>query len=145
MSEAERIPGRIVAYAGLMTAVLALVLGLAMLAPVPPRVPQVDYLDKLAHVAAFFLLVLPLASVLSARSALLGLLALMLLYGGLIEIVQPMVGRGAEWMDFLADALGAFAGLALGRWLHPRLSRRLTPDAGGNAGSFPLPSWAARR
>ncbi|MDT8326932.1 MAG: VanZ family protein, partial [Roseovarius sp.] len=31
-------------------------------------------------------------------------------YGGVIELVQPYVGRSAEWGDLLADGLGAFVG-----------------------------------
>ncbi|MGE0290667.1 MAG: VanZ family protein, partial [Bradyrhizobium sp.] len=33
--------------------------------------------------------------------------------GGAIEMIQPLFGRGAEWGDWLNDALGAAAGLAL--------------------------------
>jgi VanZ family protein len=35
-------------------------------------------------------------------------------FGGLIEIVQPYVGRGAEWADLVADGLGAALGVSLG-------------------------------
>ena len=33
-----------------------------------------------------------------------------LAYGGIIEIVQPFMGRAASWGDLLADGAGAFVG-----------------------------------
>jgi VanZ family protein len=38
-------------------------------------------------------------------------------FGGLIEIVQPYVGRGAEWADLVADGLGAALGVSLGLFI----------------------------
>ena len=35
------------------------------------------------------------------------------LYSGLIELIQPLVNRYGEWMDFLANACGLFIGVAL--------------------------------
>lgn len=37
------------------------------------------------------------------------MIGLLVLYGGLIEVVQGMVGRDADWHDLLADTLGMLA------------------------------------
>ncbi len=42
------------------------------------------------------------------------LLPLAVLYGGLIELIQPYVNRWAEWEDFLADSIGAITGTTIG-------------------------------
>tara|TARA_B100000315_G_scaffold45852_2_gene40654 strand:+ start:1785 stop:1982 length:198 start_codon:yes stop_codon:yes gene_type:complete len=39
---------------------------------------------------------------------------LSVLYGGLIEIIQPYVNRLAEWEDFFADTAGAITGTTIG-------------------------------
>jgi hypothetical protein len=36
--------------------------------------------------------------------------------GAVVELVQPILGRGAEWRDLLTDAMGAALGLALAAW-----------------------------
>jgi VanZ family protein len=126
-----------------LTLLLAALVAYLMLQPPSPRVSRIQNLDKAAHFIAFFVLILPLASVLSARPAVAVAVGVAIVYGGVIEIVQPYVGRGAEWGDLLADALGAIAGAALGRWLRPRLIRRLAGPADGNAGSSRSPSSAA--
>lgn len=36
------------------------------------------------------------------------------LVGGLIEIIQPFVCRSGEWLDFLADVIGAALGTIIG-------------------------------
>jgi VanZ family protein len=80
--------------------------------------PSLPHLDKLAHFLAFAALAAPLAWRHPRHwwAVALGALA----YGGLIEIIQPLTGRSAEFGDLLADALGAFCGAFLaarfGRW-----------------------------
>jgi VanZ family protein len=64
------------------------------------------------HALAFALLVLPLGWA-DIRSTL-WLAPLALAYGGAIEVLQPFVGRGAEWGDLLADAAGIGIGLLPG-------------------------------
>lgn len=39
---------------------------------------------------------------------------LTVLVGSVVEWVQPLFGRSAEWLDLLADALGASAGILFG-------------------------------
>ena len=143
------VPVRLIVLAAVITALLAVLVAWLTLSPVGGRPPRIQHLDKVAHFAAFFALVLPLASVLTTRATLRGVVGLAILYGGVIELVQPYVGRGAEWSDFAADALGALAGAALGGWLRPRLlawlAMPLRAGAGESAESSPSPSSAARR
>lgn len=76
-------------------------------------------LDKVFHAVAFAALAFPMAFarpkyvwwVVGAAAA----------YGGVIELVQPHVGRQAEWLDFVSDvagaSLGGFIGAKLGTLL----------------------------
>ena len=91
-----------------LTALLALVIALLTLAPQAPGPEGIPGLDKLAHFVAFAALAAPLAWRYPHLWRAVALAALA--YGGLIEIVQPLTGRTAEWADLLADGAGAFAG-----------------------------------
>jgi len=78
--------------------------------------------DKVYHLAGFAALVLPTAILQPGWSLRVGLGSL--LYGGIIEVIQPSFGRDAEWLDFIANGIGIVAGLILGRVLR-RLALRL--------------------
>jgi VanZ family protein len=66
--------------------------------------------DKLAHGIVFFGLALP-ALILPARRWR-WVIAGLALYGGAIELIQPLVGREAAFLDWLANLAGlALAGL----------------------------------
>lgn len=99
---------------------LAVVLVLALL---PPRIPMPSTgWDKVNHALAFLALAVLGYRAYPRRAALLllGLLA----YGGAIELLQGLTAyRSAEWLDVVADGLGALLGLA---WacLMPRLPVR---------------------
>ncbi|MFD0859289.1 VanZ family protein [Roseovarius aquimarinus] len=74
-----------------------------------PGVPQIGPpgSDKWQHVAGFALLALPLGY---ARPGWwLWIIAGAGAFGGVIELVQPHVGRSAEWADLVADVAGAAA------------------------------------
>lgn len=134
---------RTVALAGVPTALIALAILHATLGSAPPDLGG-SHLDKLAHAGAFALLVLPLASVLPPGRALAGVALAAVALGGAIELIQPTVGRSAEWLDFWANTLGVLLALGLGqggRWAR----RRLSPGAAGSAGSSPSRSSAAPR
>lgn len=98
-----------------LSGLAALSFGLGALAPLPP-IPGPPGSDKLAHLTAFALIALPTAAL--APRHLIWLLPLGLAYGGAIELIQPLVGRGRELLDLVSDglglAVGAVAGLALG-------------------------------
>jgi len=98
------------------------VLGLAILwfTLTPQSMPdtRVVPVDKLAHLAAFAVLILPTAW--GYPQALAVTLPLALVFGGAIELLQPLVGRGREMADFLMNVLGLGLGLVLGTVLRVR-------------------------
>lgn len=63
-----------------------------------------------AGIASFFWLTLAAYGVGLGRRVLLGL-AVLAAYGALDELTQPIFGRSADSLDFLADMLGASAAL----------------------------------
>jgi hypothetical protein len=84
--------------------------------------PRLSGLDKLVHVLMFFLIALPGLS--AAPRIWPWFVPLVICYGGVTEMVQPNFGRGREWGDFFANALGVFAAHPAGReifrrWLKP--------------------------
>ncbi len=83
--------------------------------------------DKILHFIAFAALILPCAIFL-ARS-LVWILPLALLFGGVIEILQPDFGRDASWSDFQADALGVAGGVLLGLALRSLIKRYVATSA----------------
>ena len=114
-----------------LTLMIAALILWGTLSPPGPPGPGLPLSDKQMHALAFALLVLPLGWQNIRHTVWLFPEALAL--GGAIELVQPMVGRGAEWADFLADALGIATGLAPG-WLRRRIGQhkslsRKTPGA----------------
>lgn len=75
--------------------------------------------DKLAHVAAYLVLAFlastawQLASgILTSRHLWFAWLVIVI-YGALDELTQPLVGRDCSLLDWAADAVGAAAGIAL--------------------------------
>ncbi len=101
---------------------LALVIGILTLIPlnVPDAMPGND---KHHHLIAFAALVLPTAAL--APKLLWGLLPMLALYGVLIEVLQPFVGRSGDRMDALADGLGLIVGSVFGLLLYRPLQRML--------------------
>ena len=98
---------------GAVTIVLAVVIAVLTLAPMPSGGPA--GVDKIYHVLAFACLAFPLP-LLRPRLALwviLGVIA----YGGMIEMIQPFFGRQAEWADLVADGIGAVVGAVTGSTL----------------------------
>lgn len=97
------------------TAVLALGIAVATLTPAPDT--GLPGSDKTYHILAFAALAFPLAF--AGRWPAVPVFVGAVAYGGLIEILQPMTGRTAEWADLYADALGAVLGVGVGfglRW-----------------------------
>jgi VanZ family protein len=86
-----------------------------------PGVPS-GHEDKLAHFAAYAILAIAFATTWqSAAGILIGahlrfIWVLLIAYGAIDELTQPLAGREASWLDWLADGAGAAVGLAAFRW-----------------------------
>ena len=105
-----------------LAATLALAALIGFLTLTPIQNPGVPGTDKSHHLIGFAALALPL-SFSRPRLAPWVILAAAA-YGGAIEIIQPLVGRSREVLDFVSDAAGAVIGGAAGVALW-RLRRRL--------------------
>lgn len=105
----------------LLTALLALSVCVFALVP-RPALTGLPGRDTYHHALAFAALVLPAAAL--APRFLPPLLPLLMGFGVLIEILQPLVGRDGEIRDLVADGAGLVAGLILGFVLR-RLGRRI--------------------
>lgn len=108
------------AYA--LTAFLVVVIAVLTLAPQAPGPPGPPGVDKIAHFVAFAMLVLPLG--LTRTDNWVWVASAALIYGAAIELIQPQVGRGAEWGDLFADGAGVVFGLLGARiWLCYRAAK----------------------
>ena len=105
-----------------LAATLALAALIGFLTLTPIQNPGVPGTDKSHHLVAFAALALPLSF--SRPRLALGVILAAAAYGGAIEIIQPLVGRSREVLDFVSDAAGAVIGGAAGVALW-RLRRRL--------------------
>lgn len=97
------------------------------LSPVSPAPPMpVDHADKLLHAVAFF----AWASLVAAGWRWPGwrVLIVAAVFGGAIELAQPLTGRDAELADLAADLAGAAAGLWVGLRVRERVRRRKVRD-----------------
>ena len=94
------------------TVAIAILIGLATLTPVE-KLPDVSGSDKLYHLISFAILTLPIAVI--RPKALWVIFILSVVYGGAIEVLQPLVNRNCELADFLADAGGVALGLAMSK------------------------------
>ncbi|MDD9725803.1 VanZ family protein [Roseovarius sp. SK2] len=108
--------------AHVLTLALALGILVTTLWPSHGHPPPFTLHDKVLHLLAFAALILPMA-VTEPRRAL-RLAPVYIAFGAAIEVIQPAFGRGAEWLDLLADALGVGLGLALGWGFRAAFRRR---------------------
>jgi len=90
----------------LFTFFLLSILKILSLSPLPV-LPEVPGSDKSHHLIAYSVLAIPM--VLANPRNLLLYLLLLIIYGGLIEIIQPYVNRYGEWLDFLANIIGVIS------------------------------------
>ena len=104
---------RRIAIGSAVTIVLALIIAVLTLAPIPSGGPSGS--DKLYHILAFACLAFPLPLVRPRLTiwVVVGVIA----YGGAIELIQPFFGRQAEWADLVADGIGAILGAVVARQL----------------------------
>jgi VanZ family protein len=113
-----------------LTLALALVVAVATLTP-SDHMPAAPGSDKLHHFLAFGALAFPMAF--ARPAAFLWIVMAVSAYGGLIELIQPFIGRHSDLRDAAANALGALAGGASGallRILMSRYRRALANDQG---------------
>lgn len=96
-----------------LTCAIALLIAYGTLKPSEPGGVPLFLTDKQIHFLAFALLTLPYGW--ARPKAAWWLVPFATLYGGAIEVFQPTFGRSAEWLDLLADGLGAFAGVIPGQ------------------------------
>lgn len=130
-SDAPRPPRLVVSFvdrnwlwsrAGLaLSLFLAVVIAGFTLTPLPPGPRTPVGLDKVYYFLAFAVLVFPVVVTDTRRWA--WVVPVAIVYGGLTELLQPYVGRNAEWLDFGAMVSGVLAGAALAEILHNRLRR----------------------
>jgi VanZ family protein len=83
------------------------------LTPRPPQLSGPFGWDKVDHFTAYFGLAAMATMVVGIRSRLVWAIAGVILFGGILEILQGFTGRDPDVMDFLANSLGAFCGLAV--------------------------------
>ena len=81
------------------------------LTPDPPALPGPWMWDKAQHFTAYFGLCLLASLGWGLRRSLVLVFFAVAGIGGVLEIVQTMVGRDGEWGDFFANSLGALLGL----------------------------------
>ncbi|MGK7651710.1 VanZ family protein [Roseovarius sp. B08] len=111
----------LVRYARALTLLLAVGILVVMLWPHDAAPVPFTLIDKVLHFLAFAALILPMACTEPRRA--LRLAPACIAFGAAIEIIQPAFGRGAEWLDLLADALGVGLGLCAGMLVRAVLRR----------------------
>ena len=98
-------------YWKLVTIFILLIIAFLSLYPLP-ELPGVPGTDKTHHLVAYFFLALP--SGLKKPNKWVIFILLFIVFGGVIEIIQPYVNRYGEWLDFLANTIGVILGFFLG-------------------------------
>ena len=85
-----------------VTIFLLLVIAFLSLYPLP-KLPEFPGTDKTHHLVAYFILALP--SGLRKPKKWVLFILLFILFGGVIEMIQPYVNRYGEWLDFFANTI----------------------------------------
>ena len=95
-----------------LTCIVMVILTFLMLWPLdhPPLGPELA--DKLVHLTAFAALAFPLAR--TGRLSLLTVFIAASAFGAIIELVQPNFNRSSDIIDWIADTVGVFLGIAFG-------------------------------
>ena len=103
-----------------LTLIVTVTLTVAMLWPLDQPPPAPDVSDKLVHFIAFAALSFPLSR--TGRFGLTPVFVGAIVFGGLIELIQPSFNRSADMNDWVADILGVVLGVLCGL-----IYRRLRP------------------
>jgi VanZ family protein len=90
------------------------------LTPVPPKISGPLGWDKAEHFIAYFGLAAMATMVVGIRPRLAWAILGVILFGGVLEILQGFTGRDPEVADFIANSMGALGGLCAA-WLLLRL------------------------
>ena len=101
----------LVAHWRLVSGSLLALITILSLVPLP-ELPPAGGSDKLHHFVAYASVTIPIA--LSQNRNWWRLTLLVVVWSGLIELLQPYVNRQGEWLDLLANAGGVLLGVALG-------------------------------
>lgn len=84
------------------------------------ELPEVAGSDKLHHFVAYAGLFFFVA--LRKPTYWWALMLVFIVWGGMIELIQPYVNRYAEWLDFWVNTLGILFGTLVGFWCKKTLS-----------------------
>ena len=95
-----------------ITMVAAILECYLMLTPIPDAARPLLISDKAIHLIAFSVLAAPLSATNPLNAF--WLVPSLSLSGGIIELLQPFVGREAEWWDFIFNGMGAVLGAFIG-------------------------------
>ena len=92
---------------------ICLLLAIALLSLYPlPKIPEFQGTDKTFHLVAYFLLAMP--SGLKKPNKWILFIFLFIIFGGVIEMIQPYVNRYGEWLDFFSNTIGIISGFYVG-------------------------------
>ena len=94
-----------------ITITLLIVIGFLSLYPLE-KLPEFQGNDKTSHLVAYFLLALP-SGLQNPKKYVLFIFSFVI-FGGVIEIIQPFINRNGEWLDFFANTMGVFFGFSVG-------------------------------
>lgn len=110
----------------LVTLAMACGIAIGTLAPQDSIPPELPGTDKTYHLLGFAAFVFPLT--LYRPRNWLWLVPLAIVFGAVIELIQPYFGRSREIADVIANSAGALAGAAAG-WLGHVLVLRRSSEA----------------
>lgn len=121
-----------------LSLILAVVIGALALMPLPALDTAPAGLDKIYYFLAFFVLVFPVIVTDPNRWTL--AVPAAIVFGGAIEMFQPLIGRSADWLDFGASISGVLAGAGAAEILHNRIRRSVLGDEPDLRTNVPLAS-----
>jgi VanZ family protein len=101
------------------------------LTPNPPNLGGVFGWDKMEHFTAYFGLASMATLMMGFKPRLAWAFLGIILFGAALEILQGYTGRDPDVLDFIANSIGAFAGLGVGAlflWLLDPLVGSKTAD-----------------
>ena len=94
-----------------LTIFLLILIAFLSLYPLP-KLPELTGTDKTHHLVAYFFLALPSGLKKPKKWAL--NICLFIIFGGVVEVIQPYVNRYGELLDFLANTIGVIFGFLAG-------------------------------